>query len=87
MQQIKVQWPQRSYSEMFPSRRTRFHVPKQVVCLFDLIWRALSKAGIQRKKPSGRSRTDGKLPDGVTLIPCQRGKQLAWDVEVETRSA
>jgi hypothetical protein len=51
--------------------------------LNDLIWRALSKANIpSTKEPSGLSRTDGKRPDGVTLIPWQRGKPLAWDVTV-----
>ena len=28
------------------------------------------------------SRTDGKRHDGLTLIPRQRGKSLAWDVTV-----
>ena len=28
------------------------------------------------------SQTDGKRPDGLTLIPWQRGKSLAWDVTV-----
>ena len=51
--------------------------------LNDLIWRTLSKAGIpSTKEPSGMSRTDVKRPDGVTLIPWQRGKPLAWDVTV-----
>ena len=34
-------------------------------------------------KPPGRSRTDGKRPDGLTLIPRQRGKSLTWDVTVK----
>ena len=38
--------------------------------LNDLIWPALSRAGIpSSKEPSGLSRTDGKRPDGMTLIP------------------
>ena len=28
------------------------------------------------------SRTDEKRPDGLTLIPWQRGKSLTWDVTV-----
>ena len=51
--------------------------------LNDLVWRALTKAGVpSTKEPSGLSRTDGKRPDGLTLIPWQRGKSLAWDVTV-----
>ena len=30
----------------------------------------------------GLYRTDGKRPDGVTMIPCEMGKQLVWDVTV-----
>ena len=51
--------------------------------LNDLIWRALANAGVpSTKEPSGMSWTDGKRPDGLTLIPWQRGKSLAWDVTV-----
>ena len=47
------------------------------------LWRALLQAGFpSTKEPPGLSRTDGKRPDGVTLIPWQRGKPLAWDVTV-----
>jgi hypothetical protein len=34
------------------------------------------------KEPSGLSRTDGKRPDGLTLIPWQGGRNLIWDVTV-----
>jgi len=34
------------------------------------------------KKPVGLFRTDGKRPDGPTLIPWQSGKSLCWDVTV-----
>ena len=38
--------------------------------LKDLIWRALTNAGVSStKEPSGMSRTDGKRPDGLTLYP------------------
>jgi len=51
--------------------------------LNDLVWRALHRAGVpSTKEPSGLSRTDGKRPDGLTLIPWQSGKNLVWDVTV-----
>ena len=31
------------------------------------------------KEPVGLFRTDGKRPDGVTFVPWQTGKCLAWD--------
>jgi len=34
------------------------------------------------KEPAGLSRDDGKRPDGVTLLPWDKGKPLAWDVTV-----
>ena len=34
------------------------------------------------KEPAGLARTDGKRPDGATLIPWTRGKPLAWDITV-----
>ena len=35
-----------------------------------------------RKEPSGLSRTDGKRPGGITLLPWSSGKAVAWDVTV-----
>jgi len=34
------------------------------------------------KEPQGLSRSDGKRPDGLTLIPWQAGKAVTWDVTV-----
>jgi len=34
------------------------------------------------KEPIGLFRTDGKRPDGLTLVPWQIGKSLSWDVTV-----
>src|ERR1043165_221692 len=34
------------------------------------------------KEPNGLSRSDGKRPDGVTIIPWYRGRCLSWDVMV-----
>ena len=49
----------------------------------DLVWRAMSKADIPAvKEPSGLLRTDGKRPDGVTLIPWKDGRCVTWDVTV-----
>jgi hypothetical protein len=51
--------------------------------LNDLIYRALLKASVpSAKEPLGLTRSDGKRPDGVTLIAWQKGKRLAWDVTV-----
>ena len=33
-------------------------------------------------EPRGLYRTDGKRPDGVTMIPWEMCKQLVWDVTV-----
>jgi len=35
-----------------------------------------------RHMPCGLTMTDGKRPDGLTLIPWQAGKPLTWDVTV-----
>ena len=51
--------------------------------LNDIIWRSLCRAKISAsKKPLGLTRSDGKRPDGVTLIPWSHGKCLTWDVTV-----
>jgi hypothetical protein len=51
--------------------------------LNDLICRALSSAGIpSTKEPAGLLRSDGKRPDGLSLIPWQNGKPVTWDVTV-----
>ena len=49
----------------------------------DIIWRAMSSAGVpSTKEPVGLLRDDGKRPDGMTLIPWTRGKAVTWDVTV-----
>jgi hypothetical protein len=49
----------------------------------DVIWRAFTRAKIPAiKEPNGLSRSDGKRPDGVTIIPWSSGRCLAWDVTV-----
>jgi hypothetical protein len=51
--------------------------------LNDIIWRSLNKAGVPSiKEPPGLSRTDGKRPDGLTLIPWKNGKSVVWDATV-----
>ena len=49
----------------------------------DLIYRALNRAGIPAiKEPAGLIRSDGKRPDGLTLIPWSGGRCVTWDVTV-----
>jgi len=51
--------------------------------LNDIIWRALTRASVSSLKESpGLFRSDGKRPDGLTLIPWRGGKCVAWDVTV-----
>ena len=51
--------------------------------LNDLIWRAVKRAQIPAtKEPFGLSRSDGKRPNGASLISWKRGNSLAWDVTV-----
>ena len=51
--------------------------------LSDIIYRALTRASTPSVlEPPGLSRTDGKRPDGLTLIPWQREKSIIWDVTI-----
>ena len=46
----------------------------------DIVHRALTTARVpSRLEPSGLARTDGKRPDGVTMIPWKNCKPLVWD--------
>ena len=48
--------------------------------LNDIIHRALTSAHIpSRLEPSGIFRSDGKRPDGITVVPWKSGKLLVWD--------
>ena len=52
-------------------------------CLNDLIHKGLIRAGYPTiKEPVGLLRSDGKRPDGLTLIPWQGGRSLVWDATV-----
>ena len=58
----------------------RFH---RHAALNDVIHRSLSSAGIPAcLEPSGLLRSDGKRPDGLTLVPWERGRPMVWDVTV-----
>jgi len=60
-----------------PGKTTRHHA------LNDLIARAFSSAGLPvTKEPSGLFRSDGKRPDGLTLVPWSSGKALCWDLAI-----
>jgi len=49
----------------------------------DLVYRALQRADIPAtKEPAGLMRSDGKRPDGLTLVPWQGGRSVTWDVTV-----
>ena len=47
----------------------------------DIICRSLSSAKVPaRLEPNGLFRSDGKRPDGVSLLPWKEGKCVIWDV-------
>jgi len=51
--------------------------------LIQIIARALSAADIpSSKEPQSLCWSDGKRPEGLSLIPWQSGKPLVWDVTV-----
>jgi hypothetical protein len=65
-----------------PGRTTRHQA------LNEIIARAFASAGVPTmKEPSGLAHSDGRRPDGLTLIPWQNGKALTWDVTVATTLA
>ena len=46
----------------------------------DIIHRALTSAHVPaRLKPPGLMRSDGKRPDGASIVPWKSGKLLVWD--------
>ena len=48
-----------------------------------MVYRALNRAGIPAiKEQAGLIRSDGKRPDGLTLIPWSGGRCVTWDVTV-----
>ena len=60
--------------------RMRFH---RHAAINDVLHRAFSSAGIPScLEPSCLSRSDGKRPDSLTLVPWERGKPLVWDATV-----
>ena len=51
--------------------------------LNNIILRSLTRANIPAtKEPNGLLRTDGKRPDGPTLLPWGEGRCLVWDVTI-----
>src|ERR1700743_545372 len=65
-----------------PARLTRHHAVN------DIIARALTSAGVPvTKEPLGIVRSDGKRPDGLTLVPWQGCKALTWDATIVTTLA
>ena len=49
--------------------------------LNDVLYRAFHAAKIPaRLEPSGLARSDGKRPDGITMVPWESGRCIVWDV-------
>ena len=51
--------------------------------LNDLLQRSFNAAGVPSTlEQAGLGRSDGKRPDGLTLVPWSRGRPLVWDLTV-----
>jgi len=60
-----------------PGRSAKHHA------LNDLVACSFASAGVlATNEPAGFSKTDGKRPDSLTLVPWQSSKSLCWDVAV-----
>jgi len=76
-------WGQHAWSCKHAAGRIQRHH-----ALNDVIARALTAAGIPvSKEPSGLFHNDVRRPDGITLVPWQAGKAVAWDVTVASTLA
>ena len=54
----------------------------------DIVLRSLTRAKIPAtREPAGLLRSNGKRPDGLTLIPWREGRCLVWDVTVAGTTA
>ena len=60
-------------------RRSEGRHPRHAA-LNEIIHHSLSSAHIpSRLEPSGVYRTDGKRPDGISMVPWRHGRVLVWD--------
>ena len=74
-------------SHAFVCRRAQGRITRHQA-LNDMIARSFTSAGVPvMKEPTGLARSDGKRPDGLTLVPWSCGKALTWDVTVATTLA
>ena len=58
------------------------HTAISLMLIFKTASFVLAGEKIIIKEPVGLSRSDGKRPDGATMIPWTRGKPLTWDVTI-----
>ena len=75
-------WGQHAWSCKHAARRIQHHH-----ALNDVIARALTAAGIQFQRNHRACFNDVRRPDGITLVPWQASKAMAWDVTVASTLA
>ena len=67
----------RSWASQFCLQTSPRQVGEPPCPLNDLVTRCFASAGTPvTKEPTGLFRTDGKRPDGLTLVPWQSGNSL-----------
>jgi len=80
--QVDVLGVQSLICKQAPGKSVRHHA------LNDVVARAFSAADTPiSKEPAGLCRTDGRRPDGISLIRWQAGKPAVWDVTVTCTTA
>ena len=68
-------WP----SNPWPELQTKWSPPFHHSSINDHIHRALSAVQIPSRLKPAIYRSDGKRPDGITMVPWEYGKLLVWD--------
>ena len=74
---VVLLWMHSFVCKRAPGRSGRHHAVNDLVVHS---FAAAAAGAPVTKEPARLSRTDGKRPDGLTLVPWQSGKSLCWDV-------
>jgi len=67
---------------MFSGQYSKVHIMTSKIIIIIMIMIMIIIPSRKSQVPTGLLWTDGKRPDGVSLVPWQSGKSICWDVTV-----